>query len=37
MIKEKLIRIINLIAKGMIMENMRNSTGGDVYNYRIMI
>lgn len=37
MIKEKLMKLITLIAKGMIMENMRNSTGGDVYNYRIMI
>jgi hypothetical protein len=38
MIKEKLKRIISLIARGMILENMRYSSGGDAYNYNsIMI
>ena len=36
MIYEKLRKILNLIAKGMILEHERNSTGGGMYNYKTL-
>jgi hypothetical protein len=36
MIRRKLIKLLNLLSQGVILENTRISVGGGAYDYRLL-